>query len=394
MVAVTQFFSLCSLNQGSIFPLSSGGALNNAVLAYQTYGRLTAERDNAVLIFHALSGSQHVAGFNQSLSATNPLWTEECHVGWWNNFVGPERAIDTNKFFVICANFIGGCYGSTGPSSINPETGKPYGSTFPKISVSDIVDSQMRLVEFLGIKKLRAVIGPSLGGMLALNLSLRYPESAGTVVIIGCGLRISTLQRISRFEQICAIESDPNFNGGDYYEGPRPQKGLALARMIAHKSYVSLKVIERRARQEICTSSSLLSKYEIKHPLESYMAHQGEKFIKRFDANTYLLIAEAWQRYDLLRDVGGIGVGDCHEEDPQALSKLLSRASQQRFLVFSIDSDVCFYPEEQREMVLALKEAGVKCNYITVHSDKGHDAFLVEPDLFAPYLGFELNRQL
>lgn len=358
-----------------------GGLFGQYTLAYETYGALTPAADNAVILFHALSGSQHAAGINKSIPGVESLWTSDCYRGWWNGFIGPGLALDTNKLFVICINFIGGCYGSTGPSSINPDTGRSWGGSFPRITVNDIVDSQVALLKRLGIRRLHAAIGPSLGGMLALNLSLRYPQMVENVISLASGWQLSVLQRILRLEQICAIETDPNFNRGDYYDGARPDRGLSLARMIAHKSYVSLSVLEARARDEASRGfPDEPWRYQPQHAVESYMIHHGEKFLTRFDANTYLRIAAAWQSFDIQRDSG-----------EEQVEELFKRAKGQRYLVFSIDSDVCFYPDDQRSLVDLLKAADVSCQYITVHSDKGHDSFLLEPDLYSPHISFMLR---
>ncbi|MBN1269362.1 MAG: homoserine O-acetyltransferase [Kiritimatiellae bacterium] len=370
----TRFFTFADTPR-TRFPLQRGGKFGPITLAYETYGRLSAKRDNAILVFHALSGSQHAAGHNPSVPGIGKLWTEECRTGWWNGFIGPGKALDTRRFFVVCANYLGGCYGSTGPRSINPQTRKPYGGAFPRVSVSDIVDSQMALLDHLDIRRLHAVTGGSLGGMMALNLALRHPDRVEVVIPIACGLEVTTLQRIHNFEQIFAIEEDAAFNRGDYYDGPAPEKGLALARMIGHKTYVSLHTMASRARHEIVHRERELKLYELTHPLESYMLHQGQKFVRRFDANTYLRIMDAWQHVDLLKDAGA-----------RDWKSLFRRALGQRYLVFSIDSDVCYYPEEQADMVERLRDAGVPVKHITVHSDKGHDSFLVEPELYTPGL--------
>lgn len=358
--------------------------MNNLRLAYETYGELSPERDNAILVFHAMSGSAHAAGLNTAMRDTEVghRWTRECEVGWWNLFIGPHKAIDTSKFFVICANFIGGCYGSTGPCSINPETGKPYGSSFPMFRINDIVDSQVLLLDHLGIDVLHAVIGPSIGGMCTLNFATRHPNRVRHVMPMSSGLTVTTLQRVQNFEQIFAIEEDRNFNGGDYYDSEPPNQGLALARMIAHKTYISLHTLERRARGEIIRREPELHSYELSSAVESYMIHQGQKFVERFDANTYLRLVAAWQNYDLLHDAGA-----------RTYKELFHRCKHQRVLVFSIDSDVCYYPDEQVEMVARIKEAGVVCQHITAHSDKGHDSFLLEPDLFAPQIDYHLKER-
>ncbi len=374
----TRFFTLPDQRKPGLV-LGNREAPDPVRVAYETYGELSPGRDNAILLFHALSGSQHAAGHNPAVREAGGLWTGECKTGWWEGFIGPGKALDTNRFFIVCANYIGGCYGSTGPGSLNPATGRPYGSLFPRISLCDIVDSQMRLIESFGIKRLLAAIGGSLGGMLALTLATRYPQKVRTVIPIACGPNVSILQRIHNFEQIYSIEEDPHFNGGDYYDGPRPNKGLALARMIAHKTYVSLQMMENRARHEVVGQEEDFRMYRMTHSVESYLLHQGHKFTERFDANTYLRIMEAWQLFDLPRDTG---TGD--------LKGAFSRCSDQRFMVFSIDSDVCSYPEEQMELVQVLKQCSIPVQHITVHSEKGHDAFLLEPELFTPHLSYTL----
>jgi len=368
----TQFFTFGSAEDP--FLLQGGGTLDGVTVAYETYGELDEDRSNAILVFHALTGSQHVAGHNPAVPGVEHRWTEECQRGWWSLFVGPGRAIDTNRFFVICANYLGGCYGSTGPSSIEPATGKPYGSRFPEVCFADIVDVQVRLLEHLGIKQLHAVIGASTGGVLGLSLATRYPDLVDIVIPIASGVRVTALQVIHNFEQITAIENDPEFRGGDYYDGPGPVRGLALARMIGHKTFVSLAAMEERARTEVVSHDEGPGTYGIGNPLESYMWHQGKKFVQRFDANSYLRISQAWQTFDLAAEAG------------VELSDLFLRCKHQRYMLFTIDSDVCYYPDEQEEMARYLKLADVPFQRVTVHSDKGHDSFLLEPALFRPHL--------
>ena len=357
------------------FALLNGDNLTNAQIAYETYGELNADRSNAVLVFHALSGSQHAAGFTESVPGVGDRWTEECRTGWWDGFVGSGKAIDTDHFFVICANYIGGCYGSTGPSSINPTTDRPYGSTFPRVTLPDIVRSQIQLLDQLGIERLHACVGASLGGILAQILATRFPDRVGIVVPFATGCEVTPLQRLLNFEQIFAIESDPGFHGGDYPSDAPPNHGLAVARMIGHKTFVSLEAMQERAHTEIIQRSDDLGWYQLNNTLESYMLHQAQKFVKRFDANTYLRILNAWQTMDMLRGLSYPSV-----------EVLFKNCRKQRFLVFTIDSDVCFYPEEQNHLVKLLKSVDVDVTWITVHSDKGHDSFLLEPLLYQPYL--------
>jgi len=373
----------CSLGtDGHPFVLGSGSELPEAVVAYEAYGTLNEQRDNAILLFHALSGSQHAAGLVTAMPGSDERWTEDCHRGWWDLYIGPGKVLDTDRFFILCANYLGGCYGSTGPTSVNPVTGKRYGSSFPAVTTVDVVRSQLRLLDHFGIDRLHAAIGPSVGGLLALNLATLYPERVKLVVPIAAGLRTTVLTRLTLFEQVLAIENDPHFNGGDYYDGPAPEYGLALARMISHKTFVHLDAIERRARKDLVQSDDQLAWYRVRNNVESYMLHQGKKFVKRFDANTYLRIADMWLQFDPLRDAGVTSWTEMFAR---------SRQAGHHYLVFSIDSDFCFYPEEQSELVAALESAEASCMQITVHSDKGHDSFLLEPELYAPHLHYTLH---
>ena len=371
------------LEIGSPFPLRDGGTLPQVRIAYETWGELNADKSNAILVCHALSGSHHAAGRNPSIEGVGSLWQEELHAGWWEDMIGPGKAIDTNKHFVICANYLGGCYGSTGPGSINPETGRHWGSSFPAVTATDQVNAIALLLDELGIGTLHAVVGPSVGGLVALTFATRLPERVRNVIAIASGFKTTVLNRLILFEQILAIENDPHFNGGDYYEGEAPTYGLALARMISHKTFVHLNSIERRARKDVVQPDDVLAWYKVRDQFQSYMLHQGKKFVQRFDANTYLRIIDLWSRFDATLE------GDA--ETPAALFQR-SRAANQRWLVFSIDSDFCFYPEEQAELVKHLERAKVDCMHITVHSEKGHDSFLLEPNLYTPHIAWMLER--
>ncbi len=340
----TQFYHFN--NKESPFELKCGEHLSSFTLAYEVYGELSEKKDNAVLLFHALSASQHAAGINENVDDLTVEWDKECQIGWWDEFIGPGKALDTNKYFIICANYLGGCYGSTGPGSENPETGRPYGSDFPRVSITDIVKSQIELINDLGAS----------------------------------GIKTSVLQRIHNLEQITAIESDKDFSEGNYYDGRHPEKGLALARMIGHKVFISLATLERRASKEIKKEEDS-SWYQIQSSIESYMLHQGQKFVKRFDANTYLRILDAWQSFDILKESGFDNFKD-----------MFSRCTHQNYLIFTINSDVCFYPHQQEELRKALSEGGINPMHITVHSEKGHDSFLLEPELFAPHIDYALNN--
>ena len=376
----TEFFTFA--DAGDPFELYNGGSLSPVTLAYEAYGELNEAKDNAILIFHALTGSHHAAGINPKVPDVGDRWTEECQMGWWDGFIGPAKAFDTDNFCVICINYVGGCYGSTGPASISPETGKPYASSFPQIAFRDIVDSQLRLLDHLGVEKLHGVSGASTGGLLCMNLSIRFPDRVKTVIPIATSIRATPLQRIYNLEQIFAIERDPNFRGGEYYGGPPPSDGLALARMISHKTFISTNALPERARHEVVQPEDKFSWYRLNHPIESYFLHQGKKLVDRFDANTYLRIVDAWSRFDLLSEMG-----------KESYLELFAGCREQQYLIFSIDSDFCFYPEEQEKLNAILKEAQVSSMHITVHSEKGHDSFLLEPELFAPNLEYFLKRR-
>lgn len=375
----TRFFEFN--NPKKPLQLRVGGKLSRFTLAYEMYGRMNADKSNVILLFHAMTGTQHAAGFNPRVPGLHRHWTEELHKGWWDAFIGPGKALDTRKYCIICANYLGGCYGSTGPASINPKTGKPWGPSFPVLRIVDIVESQLKLLDSLGVKKLHAVTGGSIGGYLSLLLAARYPDRVKIVVPIATGMETTNNQRILNFEQISAIESDPHFRGGDYYDGPRPDTGLALARRIAHKTFVSPDTLSERARGEVLSQRPPHGWYKMNHPVESYMLHQGRKFVQRFDANSYLRILDAWQWFDLAAEAGAKDVATAFK-----------RCQEQEFLVFSMDSDVSFPPHDQSKLVHLLKQAHVPMMWITVHTDKGHDAFLLEPRLFTPHLAQVLNR--
>jgi homoserine O-acetyltransferase len=375
----TQFLTFGSADEP--FVTADGGVLPSVTIAYETYGKLNADRSNAILLFHALSGAQHAAGTNKSVPGTDDRWTEEMHTGWWDSFIGHGRALDTDKFFIICANYLGSCYGSTGPASTNPATGKPYGSSFPRVTVHDIVRSQLPILETHGIEKLHAVVGASLGGMCALDFAFHFPERVTNVIPIATGLRSHGLQQMHNLEQIIAITRDPAFGSGDYYGTPGPVHGLALARMISHKTFFYADAIEERAKVAIVQPETDIPWYRISSVLESYMLYQGQKFVRRFDANSYLRIIDAWQQFDLFKDAKSSGA-----------HPLFSRCRDQQYLVFTIDSDCCFYPDYQSEICAELKKADVPHLRLTVHSEKGHDSFLLEPKLYTPHLAYALGH--
>lgn len=362
--------------------LREGRCLTGVRVAFETWGELNGDKSNAILLFHALSGSHHASGRNPGIEGVS-LWQDELHEGWWDSMIGPGKALDTDKYFIVCGNYLGGCYGTTGPCSLNPDTGKPWGALFPALTTVDQVTIFEKLIDHLGIDVLHAVVGPSVGGLVALTFATRLPDRVRNVVAIASGFKTTVLNRLILFEQILAIENDPDFNGGDYYESKAPLYGLALARMISHKTFVHLDSIERRARQDVVQDDDVLAWYAVRDQVQSYMLHQGKKFVRRFDANTYLRIIDMWSKYDALRE------GDA--DSPGELFRRCREAGQ-RWLVFSIDSDFCFYPEEQTEMVRYMELADVEVMHITVHSEKGHDSFLLEPMLYSPHIAWLLGR--
>jgi len=361
-VVETRFFDLPE--DALPFKMRSGDLLSEVRLAYEIQGEISPERDNVVLLFHALTGSQHVAGFTPSVEGVG-RWVEENQTGWWEGFVGPGLGVDTDRFAVLCVNYLGGCYGTTGPSSIDPRTGNRYGPDFPPLHLADIVESQLPLLEHLGITRLKAVAGASVGALLSVSLAAHHPDLVENVIILAGGLAGTTLHRMYNFEQKLAIFNDPNFNGGNYYDGEFPADGLALARIIGHKAFVSLGAIEERARREVIDHPF------VTHPVESYFWRQGQKLVIRFDPNSYLRIIDSWSNYDLVEDTGA-----------ESYVEALIPCRHQSWHVFTIDTDACFYPSEQAELVVALEEAEVPVEWTQVTSPKGHDSFLTEPHLF------------
>ncbi len=337
--------------------LRSGAVLPAYDLVYETYGTLNAAKSNAILVCHALSGSHHVAG-NYADAPDN--------IGWWDNIIGPGRPLDTDRFFVVGVNNLGGCHGSTGPSSINPATNKPWGADFPLVAVIDWVKAQARLADLLGIDAWAAVIGGSLGGMQALRWTITFPKRIRHALVIAAAPKL-TAQNIA-FNDVArqAMLSDPDFHGGHYYEhGAKPWHGLRLARMLGHITYLSDDQMGERFGREL-RSGSLGFSYGVEFEVESYLRHQGDKFAETFDANTYLLMTKALDYFDPAREANG------------DLAAALSVA-QARFLVVSFTTDWRFSPARSREIVDALLKNGQDVSYATLSCDYGHDSFLM-PD--------------
>ena len=338
--------------------LRSGAVLPAYDLVYETYGTLNAARSNAILVCHALSGTHHVAGTYAKDAADN--------IGWWDNIVGPGRPLDTDRFFVVGVNNLGGCHGSTGPSSINPATGKPWGADFPLVAVVDWVHAQARLADLLGIDAWAAVIGGSLGGMQALRWTITFPERIRHALVIAAAPKL-TAQNIA-FNDVArqAILSDPDFHGGHYYEhGVKPWRGLRLARMLGHITYLSDDQMGERFGREL-RGGSLGFSYGVEFEVESYLRYQGDKFAESFDANTYLLMTKALDYFDPARI--------CNGDLAAALS-----VAKARFLVASFTTDWRFAPARSREIVDALLKNGQDVSYAELGCDHGHDSFLM-PD--------------
>ena len=347
--------------------LDSGARIEGLEVAYNTYGRLNEAKSNAVLVCHALSGDQHAA-------SRHPLTGKP---GWWANMVGPGLPLDTDRYFVISTNVIGGCSGSTGPSSIDPATGEPYGLKFPVVTVADMVRAQAMLLDALGIETLYAAVGGSMGGMQVLQFAADYPQRLFSAVCIACAARHSA-QNIA-FHEVGrqAIMADPDWRGGDYArQGVRPEKGLAVARMAAHITYLSEAALQRKFGREL-QRDGLSWGFDADFQVESYLRHQGAAFVDRFDANSYLYITRALDYFDLAASHGG------------SLAEAFRKARDVRFCVFSFSSDWLYPTPESRQIVRALNAAGAQVGFVEIESDKGHDAFFLEEPVFhAALAGF------
>jgi homoserine O-acetyltransferase len=347
--------------------LDCGRMLSPFTVAYMTYGTLNAAKSNAVLICHALTGDQFVA-------SDNPVTGKP---GWWTTTVGPGKPIDTNRFFVICANVIGGCMGTTGPASLDPATGKPYGLSFPLVTIRDMVQAQAMLVEHLGIAKLLSVVGGSMGGMQALQWAATFPERLRSVIPIACAARHSA-QNIA-FHEVGrqAIMADPDWQGGEYQlAGTSPSKGLAVARMAAHITYLSEAALQRKFGRSLQNREALSFQFAPDFQIESYLHHQGQSFVDRFDANSYLYITRAMDYFDLAADHGG-KLAEAFGEHPP------------RFCIISFTSDWLFPPAENKSIAHALNAVAANVSFVEIKTDKGHDAFLLdEPEMFGTVRGF------
>ncbi len=336
------------------FTLECGAKVGPITLAYETYGTLNREKTNAIVIFHTLTMDAHAAGFHKN----------EKRAGWWEDMIGPSKAFDTDKYFVICINVLGGCKGSTGPSSINPKTGKPYALNFPVITIGDMVETQRILIcEHLGIEKILCLAGGSMGGLQALDWVVSYPDEVASVISIAANAR-QTAQQIALHEVgRQAIMKDPDWNKGDYYGKTIPANGLAVARMLGHITYMSDKSMDEKFGRKLFAKEKFGYDFTHEFEVENYLKYRSDSFVQRFDANSYLYISKALDYFDLAPD-GNLG---------KSFSKI-----QASFLVIAFTSDWLYPPYQSKEMVKALKTNDIDVSYCEVESDYGHDAFLVE----------------
>lgn len=336
--------------------LQCGQVLAPINIRYEVYGTLSKAADNAILLEHALSGDAHVAGYHSP---------DDAKPGWWESMVGPGKTFDTDKYFIVCSNIIGGCSGSTGPSSLNPKTGKRYGMDFPLVTIADMVHAQKKLMDHLNIRKWLCVAGGSMGGMQVLRWALLYPDCLVSALPIATSSRISPQSIAFNWVGREAIMSDPAWNNGDYYE--QPDKGLAIARMLAHITYLSEESMRRKFGRKLQFSKDYSFDFDKDFSVESYLEHQGMRFVERFDANSYLYITRAIDYFDVTDKTGG--------DMAKGLEKIKCKC-----LVVSFTSDWLFPPEQSREMVRGMLKNGLDVTYCNIQSSYGHDAFLLEDD--------------
>lgn len=359
----TQYFTFGAPDEKFIF--ESGEALESVTLAYEAYGRLNRDKSNAILILHALSGDAHAAGVHEGRKDT----------GWWEFMIGPGRPFDTDKYFIVCSNVIGGCKGSTGPSSVNPATGRPYALAFPFITVTDMVNAQRRLIDHLGIDKLLCVAGGSMGGMQALQWAASYPERVRAAILIATTFKHSP-QQIAFNEVIRqSIMADPAWREGNYYEYGQPQRGLSVARMIGHITFMSDQSMEEKFSRRLKNDKFSFG-FDADFEVEGYLRYRGANFVRRFDANSYLYITKALDYFDL------------------SGAKLFARVkdTDTRFLVISFKSDWLYPPYQSQEIVRALKKRHADATYCELATTYGHDAFLVEAKEQAALVGHFLDK--
>ena len=377
------------------FTLECGAALRNVDVEYETYGKLSPARDNVILIAHALSGDAHVAGWDKSAGEKTvsgrfkprkdgyapPRGYRHKKPGWWDTMIGPGKPIDTNRFFVVCSNILGSCYGTTGPADINPDTSAPYGLSFPVVMVEDWVRLQSQLLDRLGIERLYAVIGGSLGGQQALEWALAYPDRVEKAIILAASPKLSAqglaFNAVARY----TILNDPHFNNGDYYDRTAPEHGLAAARMLAHITYLSEEGMDSKFGRRLRNKEQPDFSFDVEFEVESYLNHQGKIFVERFDANSYLYITRAMDYYDAAARWGG---GDL----VQACERIRSET-----LVASFSSDWLYTSDGCQQLVHAICRTGRPVTYADIPSQYGHDAFLVETERVGKLLRGALKKR-
>jgi len=353
-LVVKQFFTFA--DPPDEMCLENGSKLGPVTIAYETYGTLNHDKSNAVLVCHALSGDSHVAGY---YSGGDPK------PGWWDIMVGPGKGIDTDNYFVICSNILGSCMGSTGPCSIDPRTNRPYGLNFPLVTIGDMVKAQKTLLDYLGIKKLLSVVGGSIGGMQVLEWCVRYPEMVTSAIPLATTTRHSALA--IAFNEVArqAIMADPNWKGGNYYGGAKPDTGLAVARMIGHITYLSDEAMRHKFGRRLQGREKFSFHFDADFQVESYLRHQGNKFVERFDANAFLYVTKAADYYDLPS-----------QHDSGSAVKAFSKAMA-KFLVVSFTSDWLYPTYQSKAMVQAMKKCGLDVSFCEIEAEWGHDAFLL-----------------
>ena len=351
--------------------LASGGRLGPITVAYETMGTLNDDKNNVILIAHALSGDSHVAGY---YSADDPK------PGWWDTMVGPGKGIDTNRYFVICSNVLGGCMGTTGPASLNPATGRPYGLDFPVVTIGDMVKVQKALLDHLGITKLLAAVGGSIGGMQVIEWAINYPQMVTAAILLATTTRHSALA--IAFNEIGrqAIMSDPNFNKGDYYHGLKPDLGLALARMVGHVTYLSDEALRSKFGRRLQDRDNLAFDFEANFQVESYLRYQGSKFVQRFDANSFLYITKAADYFDVGRQHG-------NDSEVEAFAGVTAK-----ILAISFTSDWLYPTYQSRDMVKAMKKNGLDVSFCEIEAKCGHDAFLLPNERQSTLINRFLDR--
>lgn len=351
--------------------LESGEKIGPVTIAYETYGRLDESKSNAILILHALSGDSHAAGYYSK---------DDPKPGWWDIMVGPGKGIDTDKYYIVCSNILGSCMGTTGPSSMNPKTGEPYGLEFPVLTIGDMVKAQKELMDHLGIKKILSLIGGSIGGMQVLEWTIMYPNQVVSAVPLATTTKHSPLA--IAFNEVArqAIMADPNWNEGSYYTGPKPDLGLAVARMIGHITYLSDESMRNKFGRRLQDKKDFSWNFDADFQVESYLHYQGKKFVERFDANSFLYITKAADYYDLEKRRSSNSI-------IEAFSETLAK-----FLVVSFTSDWLYPTYQSRSMVQAMKKSGVDVSFCELDAKWGHDAFLLPNDRLTGLIKGFLNR--